>query len=72
MMTQTEINAYSSVVSAFRAQGEMNWEKLKVLTQLQQMLHISTNRHSMELLRCEADVKIQQVAQSGVYSMYVQ
>ncbi|KAF0983605.1 hypothetical protein FDP41_010670 [Naegleria fowleri] len=68
-LRQYEINAYSSVVSAFRAQGEMNWEKLKVLTQLQQMLHISTNRHSMELLRCEADVKIQQVAQSGVYSI---
>ena len=59
------------MVSAFRAQGEITWEKLKVLTQLQQMLHISTSRHSTELLRSEVDVKIQQVAQSGVYNMYV-
>ena len=67
----SETNAYSAIVSSFRAQGEINWEKLKILTQLQQMLHISTKRHSAELLRAEADVKIQQVAQSGVYNKYV-
>ncbi|KAL9648091.1 hypothetical protein ABK040_007457 [Willaertia magna] len=67
-LKQYEINAYSSVVTAFRAQGEITWEKVKLLTQLQQILHISTKRHSAELLRAESDTKIQQVAQSGVVS----
>lgn len=38
ILRRVELDAYSSVVSAFRAQGDLNKEKKKILYDLQQML----------------------------------
>lgn len=38
ILRRVELEAYSSVVSAFRAQGDLNKEKKKMLYDLQQIL----------------------------------
>jgi len=40
ILRRVELEAYSSVVSAFRAQGDLNKEKKKILYDLQQMLRL--------------------------------
>lgn len=38
ILRRVELEAYSSMVSAFRAQGDLNKEKKKILNDLQQIL----------------------------------
>ena len=40
ILRRVELEAYSSVVSAFRAQGDLNKEKKKILYDLQKMLRL--------------------------------
>ncbi len=61
-LRELENHAYSAVVSAFRAQGELTWTKLKILDDLKAVLHVSQQRHRAELVRVESDKVIQDIA----------
>lgn len=62
ILRRVELEAYSSVVSAFRAQGDLNKEKKKILHDLQQILSISTERHRAEVRRAVNDEKLATIA----------
>lgn len=61
-LQQIEINCYGSLVSAFRAQGELTWQKHRLLDDLRVLLHVSPQRHRAELLRAECDPILQKIA----------
>eukprot|EP00761_Pharyngomonas_kirbyi_P003137 gb/GECH01003141.1/.p1 GENE.gb/GECH01003141.1/~~gb/GECH01003141.1/.p1 ORF type:complete len:254 (+),score=57.40 gb/GECH01003141.1/:1-762(+) len=61
-MLTLEATAYSSVVSAFRAQGELTMDKIRLLDDLRSALHIGSARHRCELLRAECDPSLQRIA----------
>lgn len=65
-----EVTAYGAVVSALRAQGELSWEKQKLMDRLRDVFHISNERHQAEVARAENDIKIQTIA-SGIDSKQV-
>ena len=44
-----ELEAYSAVVTALRAEGSLNESKMVVLKQLQEVLGISLERHKAEV-----------------------
>jgi hypothetical protein len=46
-----ELTAYSTVLTAFRAQGELTWRKEKILQELRDVLRIPEERHRLELAR---------------------
>lgn len=50
------------ILSTFRAQGELTWQKHKVLEDLRVLLHISPQRHRAEMLRAESDPLLQKIA----------
>jgi len=50
---QLELEAYASVLAAFRAQGELTWKKETILGDLRGTLKISDERHRMELKQAE-------------------
>jgi ENT domain len=58
-----ELDAYASIVSAFRAQGELNAGKRKLLQDLCASLSISTERHKAEVRRATNDEKLATVAE---------
>ncbi|WAR28157.1 EMSY-like protein [Mya arenaria] len=62
ILRRVELEAYSSVVSAFRAQGDLTKEKKKMLADLQQLLSISTERHRAEVRRAVNDEKLATIA----------
>ncbi|XP_060563339.1 BRCA2-interacting transcriptional repressor EMSY-like [Ruditapes philippinarum] len=62
ILRRVELEAYSSIVSAFRAQGDLNKEKKKILHDLQQFLSISTERHRAEVRRAVNDEKLATIA----------
>lgn len=62
MLRRLELEAYCSIVSAFRAQGELNKSKKKVLNDLQNILSISTERHRAEIRRAVNDEKLETIA----------
>ncbi|KAH3805994.1 BRCA2-interacting transcriptional repressor EMSY-like isoform X5 [Dreissena polymorpha] len=62
VLRRVELEAYSSVVSAFRAQGDLNKEKKKMLYDLQHFLSISTERHRAEVRRAVNDEKLATIA----------
>ena len=47
----SELEAYSSVISALRAQGELTKERRKVMTDLSNVLNIPIERHKAEVRR---------------------
>ena len=57
-----ELDAYSSIVAVFRAQGELNEKKMEILQDLQIMLHITIDRHKAELRRVVNDEKLYTIA----------
>ena len=57
-----ELDAYSSIVSVFRAQGELNDRKHEILEDLQVILHISLDRHKAEVRRALNDEKLHTIA----------
>jgi hypothetical protein len=50
---QLELEAYSAIVTAFKAQGELTWKKENILQDLRAILKVSDERHKMELKRAE-------------------
>lgn len=64
ILRRLELEAYSSLVSAFRAQGDLNKEKKRILQDLQQSLSISTERHRAEVRRAINDEKLSTIADS--------
>ena len=57
-----ELEAYSSVVSAFRAQGDLNARKTQALKELETLFRISPDRHKAELRRALNDEKLHTIA----------
>jgi len=50
---QLELEAYASIVTAFRSQGELTWKKESILQELRTVLKVSEERHKMEIKRSE-------------------
>ena len=57
-----ELAAYSGVVSALRAQGDLTKERRKTLTDLSSVLNISVERHKTEIRRALNDETLATVA----------
>ena len=57
-----EVSAYSGVVSALRAQGDLTKERRKILTDLSHVLNISPDRHKTEIRRAVNDETLATVA----------
>ncbi|CAG2106877.1 unnamed protein product, partial [Medioppia subpectinata] len=57
-----ELEAYSSVVTALRAQGDLNKDKRKILQDLCSMLSISLERHRAEVRRAVNDERLNTIA----------
>ena len=51
----SELEAYSSVVTVLRAQGDLTKERRKVLQDLSHILNISVERHKAEVRRAVND-----------------
>ncbi|XP_013393240.1 BRCA2-interacting transcriptional repressor EMSY [Lingula anatina] len=62
ILRRLELEAYSNLVSAFRAQGDLTKDKKKLLLDLQQSLSISTERHRAEVRRAVNDEKLTTIA----------
>ncbi|XP_064615204.1 BRCA2-interacting transcriptional repressor EMSY-like [Liolophura sinensis] len=62
VLRRLELEAYSSVISVFRAQGDLTKEKKKQLQELQNTLSISTERHRAEVRRAVNDEKLCTIA----------
>ncbi|KAL8625511.1 hypothetical protein ACOMHN_014600 [Nucella lapillus] len=61
-LRRLELEAYSSVVSAFRAQGSLSKDKKRLLHELQNVLSISLERHRAEVRRAVNDEKLTTIA----------
>lgn len=59
----SELEAYGSLVSALRAQGELSKEKRKLLQDLASTLNISMERHRAEVRRAVNDEKLATIAE---------
>ncbi|CAH0556756.1 unnamed protein product [Brassicogethes aeneus] len=57
-----ELEAYSHLVSALRAQGSLNAEKKKLLKESSLLLNITQERHNAEIRRAISDEKLNTVA----------
>ncbi|XP_059613165.1 BRCA2-interacting transcriptional repressor EMSY [Phlebotomus argentipes] len=62
VLRRLELDAYSSVVSTFRAQGHLTERKMGILKDLQVILHISVDRHRCEARRVAHDEELNTVA----------
>ncbi|KAK6194536.1 hypothetical protein SNE40_000155 [Patella caerulea] len=62
VLRRLELEGYSAVLSAFRAQGDLTKEKKKILLDLQNILSISTERHRAEVRRAVNDEKFATIA----------
>ncbi|XP_071509195.1 BRCA2-interacting transcriptional repressor EMSY-like [Diadema antillarum] len=63
LLRRLELEAYSSMVSAFRAQGDLSAEKKQLLRNVASTLGISTERHKAEVRRAVNDEKLTTVAE---------
>lgn len=57
-----ELDAYASIVSAFRAQGDLTAKKLELLQELQIVLHVTLDRHKAEIRRAINDETLYTIA----------
>ena len=62
MLRRLELEAYSSVVNALRAQGDLNQAKAKILHDLSNMLSITLERHQAEIRRAVNDERLSTIA----------
>ncbi|KAK3095595.1 hypothetical protein FSP39_016479 [Pinctada imbricata] len=62
VLRRMELEAYCSIISAYRAQGDLTKDKKKILQDLQQSLSISTERHRAEVRRAVNDEKLSTIA----------
>lgn len=58
ILRRLELEAYSKVVSVFRAQGSLTGAKRKVLYKLQRLLSIPADRHKAEVRRALNDEEL--------------
>ncbi|VDO08068.1 unnamed protein product [Rodentolepis nana] len=63
LLRQNEIEAYSKVVSAFRAQGLFTSEKKSVLSSLRRLLNICGDRHRAEVRRAVNDDELATISE---------
>uniref|UniRef100_T1J4R7 Bromo domain-containing protein n=1 Tax=Strigamia maritima TaxID=126957 RepID=T1J4R7_STRMM len=66
MLRRLELEAYSAIVSAFRAQGDLSKDKKKILQDLCSVLSISTERHRAEIRRAVNDEHLSTIADQMV------
>lgn len=57
-----ELEAYSQLVSALRAQGPLNSDKRKLLKDTSSLLNITQERHKAEVRRAINDEKLSTIA----------
>lgn len=69
ILRRLELEAYASIISVFRAQGDLSKEKKSLLQDLQQSLSISTERHRAEVRRAVNDEKLATIAENISGSM---
>ncbi|XP_077987831.1 BRCA2-interacting transcriptional repressor EMSY-like [Glandiceps talaboti] len=62
MLRRLELEAYASVISAFRAQGDLSKDKKRLLNEIGSVLSISTERHRAEVRRAVNDEKLSTIA----------
>lgn len=60
--TFSELEAYSQLVSALRAQGPLSIDKRKLLKDTGQLLNITPERHKAEVRRAINDEKLNTIA----------
>lgn len=58
----SELEAYSHLVSALRAQGPLNSDKRKLLKDTGCLLNITQDRHKAEIRRAISDEKLSTIA----------
>ncbi|CRK96489.1 CLUMA_CG009860, isoform A [Clunio marinus] len=63
VLRRLELDAYSSVVSTFRAQGSLDNSKQNVLDQLRRCFHISEDRHKAEVRRVANSEKLTTISE---------
>ncbi|KAL7028022.1 hypothetical protein ACKWTF_005695 [Chironomus riparius] len=63
VLRRLELEAYSSVVSTFRAQGCLDSSKQGVLDQLRRCFHISEDRHKAEVRRVANNEKLTTISE---------
>lgn len=63
ILRRLELEAYASLVSALRAQGELSPEKRKLLQDIAATLNISMERHRAEIRRAVNDEKLATIAE---------
>ncbi|RUS70094.1 hypothetical protein EGW08_022143 [Elysia chlorotica] len=69
ILRRLELEAYASIISVFRAQGDLSKEKKNILQDLQHSLSISTERHRAEVRRAVNDEKLATIAENISGSM---
>ncbi|XP_028655364.1 BRCA2-interacting transcriptional repressor EMSY isoform X1 [Erpetoichthys calabaricus] len=62
ILRKLELEAYAGVISALRAQGDLNKEKKDLLGELTKLLSISTERHRAEVRRAVNDERLTTIA----------
>ncbi|VDP73458.1 unnamed protein product [Echinostoma caproni] len=65
ILRRLELEAYSKVVSVFRAQGPLTGAKRKVLYKLQRLLSITTDRHKAEVRRALNDEELITISEAA-------
>lgn len=65
----TELEAYSQVISTFRAQGSLNEKKSNILKELREIFHINEDRHKAEIRRATNDEELCTIAERYVLSI---
>lgn len=66
---RTELEAYSQVISTFRAQGSLNEKKSQILKELREIFHINEDRHKAEIRRATNDEELCTIAEKLVLFM---
>ncbi|XP_037916582.1 BRCA2-interacting transcriptional repressor EMSY isoform X2 [Hermetia illucens] len=64
VLRRLELETYSNVVSTFRAQGGLSDVKIKLLEELRNVFHISTDRHRAEARRVANDEQLCTIAET--------
>ncbi|XP_037048053.1 BRCA2-interacting transcriptional repressor EMSY [Bradysia coprophila] len=63
ILRRSELEAYSQVISTFRAQGSLNEKKSKILKDLREIFHINDDRHKAEIRRATNDEELCTIAE---------
>jgi len=69
-LRQLEVEGYSALLSAFRAQGELTWKKEQILQELRGLLKISDERHRLEVKRVAEDQNLCEIAQYSTSALF--